>query len=176
AASPRLRRRLLVLALALGALLALYMLWFRDSSLVKVERVTVTGVTGMDAAQERSALVHAGRQMTTLHVDEAALRSALAATAAVEAIHVSTDFPHGLRIEVVEKAPVAALDLDGKRVAVGSGGVLLPDVSPVPHGLPAIEVGALPSGSRLGHGRAFRLVAAAAAAPSSLRARVLRLR
>jgi hypothetical protein len=76
---------------------------------------------------------------------------------------------------VVEKAPVAALDLDGKRVAVGSGGVLLPDVSPVPHRLPSIEVGSLPSSGRLGRGRAFRLVAAATAAPSALRQRVLRL-
>jgi cell division protein FtsQ len=170
------RRRLLVLALVAVALGALYMLWFRDSSLVRVQRVTVTGLSGTDAPRERAALVAAAKRMTTLHVDEDALRKALAAGATVEAIHVQANFPHGLRIEVVEKAPVAVVVYGSERVAVGSGGVLLPDIRPIPRSLPSIEVGALPSAGRLGHGRARRLVAAAAAAPPPLRPRLLRLR
>ena len=174
--STTVRRRLLLLALLGLALLAAYMLWFRDSSFVRVERVKVTGLSGSEAPRERAALIAAARGMTTLHVDEAALRKALGAGATVEAIHVRTDFPHGMRIEVVEKAAVAVLTYGSERVAVGSGGVVLPDVRPLPHALPVIEVAALPSGQRLGHGRASLLVAAAAAAPVALRERILRLR
>jgi cell division protein FtsQ len=174
--STKVRRRLLVAAL-LGVLLAaLYMLWFRDSSFVRVEQVRVTGLSGTESARERTALVAAARGMTTLHVDESTLRKALGAGATVEAIRVSTDFPHGMRIEVVEKPAVAVLTVGSERVAVGSGGVLLPDVKPIPRSLPEVAVAALPTGERLGQGRGRRLVAAAAAAPLALRERILRLR
>jgi cell division protein FtsQ len=175
-ASAKVKRRLLAAVLLAAALGAAYLLWFRDSSFVRVERVIVTGLGGSDAPRERAALIATATGMSTLHVDEAALRDALGAGAAVEAIEVTTDFPHGMRIRVVEKAPVAVLAYGNERVAVGSGGVLLPDVEPLPRDLPAIEVGALPSGMRLGDGRARRLVAAAAAAPRQLLGRVDRIR
>jgi cell division protein FtsQ len=170
------RARLIALGVVVAALGALYMLWFRDSSLVRVERVTVTGLSGTDAPRQRVALIAAATRMTTLHVDEDALRRALGAGATIEALHVSADFPHGLHIEVVEKAPVAVLVYGRERAAVGAGGVLLPGVQPIPTWLPAIDVGALPEHGRLGHGRASRLVAAAAAAPAALRPRIERLR
>jgi cell division protein FtsQ len=170
------RRRLLVAAVLAFVLAVAYMSWFRDSSFVRVEHVAVTGLTGTDASRERAALIAAAKDMTTLHVDENALRDALAAGATVETIRVSTDFPHGIRIEVVEKAAVAVLTYGSERVAVGAGGVLLPDVKPIPRSLPVVDVGALPAGQRLGHGRGRRLVAAAAAAPAVLRARIMRLR
>ena len=176
APSTRVKRLLLlalVLVLAIGAA---YTFWFRDSSFVRVERVTVTGLTGTDAPRERAGVIAAAKGMTTLHYDEAALRRALGAGATIEAVRVIPDFPHGLRIEVVEKTPVAVLVYGSERVAVGSGGVLLPDVRPIPRSLPPIAVGALPSGPRLGDGRARRLVSAAASAPAALRARVVRLR
>lgn len=176
APSPRVRRGLLLALLGAALLGAAYMFWFRDSSFVSVERVAVTGLEGSDAPRERAALVAAAREMTTLHVDEAALRDALGAGAAVEAVRVTTDFPHAMRIAVVEKAPVAVLAYGNERVAVGSGGVLLPDVDPIPRDLPAIDVGALPSGTYLGRGRARRLVAVAAAAPRPLLERVARIR
>ncbi len=43
-------------------------LWLRDSSLVAVKHVTVTGASGPDAARIRSALDAAARNMTTLDV------------------------------------------------------------------------------------------------------------
>jgi cell division protein FtsQ len=176
AASSRGRRVIVIAILLALALAAGYVLWFRDSSFVRVEHVTVTGLTGTDAPRERAGVIAAAKGMTTLHYDEAALRRALGAGATVESIRVTPDFPHGLRIDVVEKSPVAVLEYGSERVAVGSGGVLLPDVRPIPHALPSIAVGALPSGARLGDGRARRLVAGAAAAPAALRARVVRLR
>lgn len=175
APSARVRRRLVLAALLAGLLGAAYLAWFRDSAFVRVERVAVVGLTGTDASNERAALVAAAKRMTTLHVDEAALRRALGSSAAVEAVRVTTDFPHGMRIEVAEKAPVAVLVYGNERVPVGSGGVMLPDIEPVPRDLPTVDVGALPSGMRLGRGRARRLVAAAAAAPPALLERIERL-
>lgn len=170
------RRRLVIAGLVALLLAAGYMLWFRDSSFVRVEQVRVSGLSGTEAARERASLVAAARGMTTLHVDEAGLRKALGAGATVEAIHVTTDFPHGMRIEVVETAAVAVVTVGSERVAVGAGGVLLPDVRPIPRSLPEVAVAALPDGPRLAHGRARRLVAASAAAPLALRERILRLR
>lgn len=58
--------------------LALGWFWLRDSSLVKVEHVTVTGVTGPDAARIRGMLTDAAHDMTTLHVSQGDLRNAVA--------------------------------------------------------------------------------------------------
>jgi len=167
---------LLVLALLAIVLGGVYFFWFRDSSFVRVQRVTVTGLSGTDASRERAALIAAAHRMTTLHVDVDALRRAMGAGATIDALRVTPDFPHGLRIEVVEKAPVAVLIYGSERVAVGAGGVLLPAVRPIPPWLPVIDVGPLPAHGRLGTGRASRLVDAAAAAPAPLRPRVARLR
>src|SRR5581483_11912678 len=71
--APRLPRRLLdpralIALIVVGALLGGGWLWFRDSSLVTVKRVTVTGASGPDAAAIRRALVAAAQGMTTLDV------------------------------------------------------------------------------------------------------------
>src|SRR5438270_194850 len=58
---PRPGRRLLLAVALIVALLALGWLWLRDSSLVAVKRVTVTGASGPDATEIRSALVTAAR-------------------------------------------------------------------------------------------------------------------
>ena len=82
------------------------------------ERVTVTGVSGPDAGQIRSALVLAARNMTTLDVTLGQLHTAVAPYPMVKDLQVSTQFPHGMRIHVVEQLPVAALvagRADGRR-------------------------------------------------------------
>jgi len=176
APSTAVRRRLLALALVAIVLAGTYYFWFRDSSFVRVQKVTVTGLSGTDAPRHRAALIAAAHGMTTLHVDVDALRRAMGAGATIDALRVTADFPHGLRIEVVEKSPVAVLVSASDRVAVGAGGVLLPAIHPIPGWLPVIDVGALPAHGRLGQGRASRLVEAAAAAPAPLRPRITRLR
>ncbi len=124
---PLIRRRrvwvvgvLAGLGVAVGAWLLL-----RDSPLVSVDAVTVVGVRGPDAPQIREALTRTAEGMTTLDVDVAALRSAVARFQTVRSVTVSTDFPHGLTIHVTEALPVAAIQLGGHRVAVASDGMLL---------------------------------------------------
>ena len=84
-------------------------LWVRDSSLVAVRRVSIAGVYGPDAGQIRSALRLAALNMTTLDVRQGQLRMAVAPYPIVKDLHVSTQFPHGMRIDVVEQLPLGAL-------------------------------------------------------------------
>ncbi|TMM09466.1 MAG: hypothetical protein E6G00_10380 [Actinobacteria bacterium] len=172
--SPRSRRRLALAILLVLALGALYMLWLRDSSFVRVERVRITGVTGRDAGRLRARLRAAALRMTTLHADEQALMRSLGANSGVRALRVESNFPHALRIAVVQELPVAVLVSGGDRVPVAAQGVLLPAMSGA--GVPAIDVGTFPSHGRLGRGRALRLVSCAAAAPPDLLPRVDRIR
>lgn len=152
------------------ALFALGWLWLRDSSFVAVRDVTVTGVTGPDAARIRGVLADTARDMTTLHVSEGDLRNAVAAYPQVKGLRVTTRFPHRLDIAVTEHNPVAVIVADGKRVPVAANGQLLRAVQP--GAVAAVQAGAVPAGDRLTDPRASQAVALLAAAPSALRARV----
>lgn len=168
---PVFRRRLVVLAAAAGVLAGAYFLWLRDSSLVRVERVTVTGLTTRDAGALRRALASEARTMTTLHVRPERLRDALAGSPAVASLRVETDFPHGLRIRVLEHRPVAVALAGGARVPVAADGRLLRGL-PARAPLPAVRVsGPLPA-SRLGARSLLDGLRVAAAAPRPLLARV----
>src|SRR5688572_14666038 len=84
-------------------------LWARDSSLVRVTDVSVTGATTSEQGAVRAALERAAREMTTLRVREEVLREAVASYRSVEGLQVRADFPHALRVHVRERRPVAAL-------------------------------------------------------------------
>jgi hypothetical protein len=168
---PRWRLRLLVVALLAVVLAALYMFWFRDSGFVRVERVTVTGLSSADAKRIRATLTLAGQQQTTLHVDVGALRAAVKDEPIVRDLRAVPDFPHGLRIEVVENRPVAQLSAGGDTVAVAPDGTVLGGVK-TDAGLPTLKVTALPTGGRLGDGATRDLVAVAGAAPLRLLPRI----
>jgi cell division protein FtsQ len=172
ALGPHGRRRLVALALLVAALGALYWFWLRDSALVRVERVSITGVSSSpDGARVRSKLTAAATRMTTLHVDADALRNAVAHEPTVHALSVTANFPHGLKIEIVENRPVALLETAGGAVAVAPDGTVLAGSKP-PSGLPAVRVSSLPGGARLPDGGTRDRVAVAGAAPSPLLARV----
>jgi cell division protein FtsQ len=167
---PRARLAAVGIALTLAVLGGLYFFVLRDSSLVSVEQVRVTGVSGGNAHRIVARLTNAARDMTTLHVDADALRSAVAAFPEVRGLKAEADFPHGLRIVVAERVPVAALTAGSRHVAVASDGTLLPGERT--RALPAIPVRALPTGERLTNAAGLRAVAILAAAPASMRARV----
>jgi cell division protein FtsQ len=169
--SPHWRRRLVALGLLACVLGAGYVFWLRDSSLVQVEHVTVTGLDTPDAARVRAELTVAARRMTTLHVDEAALRRAVAGEPIVQSLSVESSFPHALTIQVVENRPVAMLVAGGRQVAVAPDGTVLRGAR-AESGLPAVRVGSLPTGDRLPEGTARDRVAVAAAAPPRLLSRV----
>src|SRR5829696_242164 len=111
---------------AVGLLLGF--LWFRDSSFAEVERITVTGSGSSERDRVVAALEAAARGMSTLHVDEAALRDAVRPFASVADVRARADFPHALRIEVLEHRPVALVQLGATKVPATAGGLLLEGV------------------------------------------------
>ncbi|HEY3865666.1 MAG TPA: FtsQ-type POTRA domain-containing protein [Solirubrobacteraceae bacterium] len=120
----RLRIALLAMLIVL-ALLAGGWLLLRKSSFTAVEHVRVSGVHGAQAQAIEAALDEAAGHMSTLDVNAAALRAAVAAYPVVRAVHAVPSFPHGLRIEVAEQPPVAALTIGSERTAVAADGVVL---------------------------------------------------
>lgn len=146
-------------------------LWFRDSPLVSVNKVTITGASGPDAAAVRTALEASARSMTTLDVQTSRLYAAVSAYPVVQALRVTTQFPHGMRIRVVEQLPVANVVVAGRRIAVAPDGALLHDLASVPF-LPTIELSVPPGGPRLTDSLDLESLAAARTAPRLLRARI----
>lgn len=168
---PRLARRLVALAVVSALVACSYLFWLRDSSLVDVEAVTVTGLTSEDGGRIRAALAAAAGGMTTLHVDRERLEKAAATFPVVRSLEVRPDFPNGMRIHVVQHRPAAVLASGSKRVAVAADGSVLGGL-PVSGGLPQIRVeGALPV-RRIPSGAALGAVRIAAGTPAALRGRV----
>jgi cell division protein FtsQ len=177
AAMPRVRSvprlpRAAVWALAILALLVAVGMWFRDSSLVAVQRVTVVGLTGPETARVTKQLQDAALDMTTLHVRGDQLRSVVEPYPVVKDIQVSTDFPHGMRITVVENTPVAVVTVDGAKTPVSADGKLLRGADQ--RDLPVVPLRAAPGGDRIADKTARGAIAALAAAPAALRARAVR--
>jgi cell division protein FtsQ len=133
------RRRLRIAFLTMLATLPLLAggwLLLRNSSLVSVEHVRVSGLHGPEARAIETALTGAANHMSTLDVHAGTLRAAVASFPVVRTIRTIPSFPHGLRIEVTEQLPVAALTIGGTRTAVAADGVVLG---------PALLSGSLPA-------------------------------
>lgn len=172
---PRLRARtwavlLVVLALALGG----GYLWLRDSSLVSVEQVTITGISGPERRAVERALTSAATEMTTLHVDVDRLRAAVASYPQVKDLTARADLLHRLHIDVTERPPVAALAVGDERTPIAADGTLLRD-RPKVDALPAVNADALPAGGRLTGGEAAVALEVLAAAPAAMRRYVERV-
>ncbi len=149
--------------------------WFalRDSGLVAVDKVEVTGVTGPQAGAIRDALATAGRDMTTLHVDQAALEDAVEPFAAVRSVAATGEVPHTLRVRVTEHVPVAALVTDGApAIPVAADGTVLRGVAAT--GLPTIDEKLPPAGDLVTDKRTRTLLGLLDRAPEPLRAKSAR--
>src|SRR4051794_14181320 len=170
AAHPRLAGT----AVALVILLAGGFLLLRDSSLVRVERVSVSGAVGPEGPQVRAALEQTGREMTTLHVRREALMSAVARYPTVRGLEIKRDLFHGLRITVLRRPAVAVLTAGAQRLPVAADGTLLRGV-PAPGDVPSLKLAAPPAGTRLSDPRAAKALALVAAAPAAMRSHVGRV-
>ncbi len=168
---PRLRLWLVILTLLAVVLAAGYRFWLRDSSFVAVEDVKVSGLTTKDAERVRAALTSAGQTMTTLNVDRELLEQAVAHYPVVRGLEISPDFPHGLRIRVIEHHPAALVQLNGDEVPVAGDGTILRGM-PVEGRLPAIDTEVTARGQRLSSSAALHAARVAGAAPAPMRSRI----
>ena len=167
---PSMRRRVFMVLAACLVLAAGFQFWLRDSTLVAVENVKVTGLTTKDASRVRAALVSAAHTMTTLHVDQAELEDAIAAYPVVRALEVQADFPHRLDIRVIEHRPAAII---GGLPVAGDGTILRG--LPVEGRLPEIDARGKLDGVRLSDPAALHAASVAGGAPAPLRGRLERI-
>ena len=148
------------------AVLGAGFLWLRDSALVSVKQVDITGIAGPQAGEIREALTGAARDMTTLHVREDALRDAVERYPVVRDVRADPDLPRRLRIAVRAHEPIGALQLGGRAVAIAPDGTVL-DGAPT-KGLAVIAADGSAAGTRITGTVAQRLVRLLASAPASL--------
>jgi cell division protein FtsQ len=171
ALSPRLKRRVLG-ALVLSLVFAGgYQFWLRDSSLVAVEEVKISGLTSADSARVRMSLTSAAKGMTTLHIDQDKLERAVEAYPVVRELRVSADFPHGVTVRVVARVAAAMAVSDAGEVPVAGDGTILRGM-PVEGELPTVEVDGTLAGDRLRDANARNAAAVAGTAPGVLRGRI----
>lgn len=146
-------------------------LWLRESPLVEVREVFVTGVSSSQEARVRDALQRSALGMTTLAVREDELRAAVAPYASVADLRVDAGFPHRLSIEVVERRPAALAVYGTTRVPVDGDGRLLRGVRPEA-GLPLLRLDRLPSGARVRERAPRAAISVLAGVPEPLRGRI----
>lgn len=163
-------RRLILLGVLVAALAAAYLFWFRDSSFVRVDEVTIKGAESDAAAA--SALTSAAEGQSTLDFDVEALRAAVAGDPNVASVSATADFPHGVTIEVVAREPAGWL-ADGKGAVLASDGTVLSSGGDRPEGLPEIDAEATALGARA-EGPALNVARVLGAAPPELLAHVER--
>lgn len=167
--SPRVLAGLLAgVLLLIGAWLVL-----RASPLVSIEEVSITGLTGPQAAPIRLALEAAAEEMTTLAVDEQALRDAVSQFPIVASISAQPRLLNRLDIDVVQYVPVAALANGDKRMAVAGDGTILSGT--LTKDLPVVPVNTPPGGTTVAEPKARRMVMLLDAAPTGLRSRIERV-
>lgn len=175
ALSPRVRRRVGIALLLAVMLFSVYRLWFRDSSFVSVQHVTVSGLTTADAPRIRTALVAAAHDMTTLDVQQSALNSAVAGFPVVKGVVAQASFPHTLKIRVIEERPVAVLLVGGERLLLSADGTVLRGVT-TGHPLALIRSSGSVPQSTLPQGEPLSALRVVAAAPHVLVGRISAVR
>ncbi|GAB2988977.1 cell division protein FtsQ/DivIB [Nocardioides montaniterrae] len=137
-----------LLALALGGL-AIYAVYF--SPWLRVEGVQVVGMQQLKTEQVlKRAQVPMGE--TLARTDLHAIELRVEAMPIVKSADVSRSWPHKIRIEVVERTPVAVLARDSYFVQVDASGVPFMPRLKTPGRLPTIETGPTADASALREG------------------------
>ncbi len=170
---PRRVRSLHTLALVLMLLLTGWLgwTWYRSSSFVRVQEVTVTGLSGPDVAEIRANLTSAALKMTTLNVDVAKLEATVSQYGYVQRLSATSEGSHGLLIHVDEEVPVALVQVGGQTRVVDADGLLLPSTTTY-GSLPTVPLKSSPDGPTVTAAGPRGVISVLAAAPYALLAHV----
>ncbi|RNL64998.1 FtsQ-type POTRA domain-containing protein [Nocardioides marmoriginsengisoli] len=115
---------------------AVWLIWF--SSVVTVRDVEVTGNSAVGTARiERVAQVPLDRQL--VRVDLGAIQARVEAIPAIRTVAVSRSWPHGIKIEVTERVPIAVVSRGTGLQAVDDDGVLFGSYARPPADLPLVR-------------------------------------
>jgi Cell division protein FtsQ/POTRA domain, FtsQ-type len=118
--------RVLVALVVVVAILVAGWFWYRGSSLVKIRQVAVTGLSGPDVNQIRTALTQEALTMTTMNLSVNKLEQSVAGYPVVNSVSATTHGSHAVTISVIEKIPVATIS---GQVLDGGGYVLAHDTA-----------------------------------------------
>lgn len=132
-------RYVLALVLVVGLVVgAVYLVFF--SATLQVKRVDVVGNDLLSDARVREvADVPLGEQLALVDLDRA--RARVGALAEVESVDVSRTWPDEVRIAVVERTPVAVVELGGRLRGLDADGVVFREFKRVPAGMPRVRPG-----------------------------------
>lgn len=169
--------RIKLAAVAVAAL-AGYGLWLavlRDLPLFQVQSVAINGLSGGAAPEIETTLELTAREMTTTNFSLARLRAAVAGYHSVASLSAHTEFPHGVRIDVVERRALARLDYNGQLIAVSGNGAVLAGIRPA-RSLPLLHSDVAPVGDRIADPVTLEELALLAAAPEPLLGHVYQVR
>jgi cell division protein FtsQ len=126
----------LLIALVVGGIWLVYF-----SSYLAVQGVRVTGVQQLASDQvEHAAAVPDGEPLATVDLDR--IRSRVQSLAPVRSADVSRQWPDKVLITVVERQPVAVVDIGGQLRGMDADGVVFRSYAKAPATLPRVQTSA----------------------------------
>ncbi|GAB6984711.1 cell division protein FtsQ/DivIB [Nocardioides pyridinolyticus] len=130
-----------VLVVVLVLLLAVLLGWLvYFSSVLSVKGVDVQGVQQLSAQQIRAvAAVPEGEALATVDLDR--IRARVQALAPVKSADVTREWPDQVLITVVEREPVAVVEIAGSLQGMDEDGVVFRSYAQAPPDLPRVETG-----------------------------------
>ena len=133
----RWRRPLIVIGLVIVGGTLVWAIWF--SSLLAVTKVVVDGESTLNEKQIRAAAeVPTGRPL--VRVDTVGIEARVASMERIQGVNVSRSLPHTIRIEVVERAPIAYLRVGSEIRAIDRYGIAFRTFDKPPKGLLEVSV------------------------------------
>jgi cell division protein FtsQ len=151
----------LLIALVAGGIWLVYF-----SSYLAVQGVRVTGVEQLTTDQvEHAAGVPDGEPLATVDLDR--IRSRVQSLAPVRSADVSRQWPHKVLITVVEREPVAVVEIAGQLRGMDADGVVFRGYKKAPATLPRVQTSASTGSEALREGALV-----VAALPGALAAKV----
>jgi cell division protein FtsQ len=110
------------------------------SSVLAVERVEVQGVRTVPAERiGRAAAVPLGVPLARVDVDR--VRERVEQVPVVAHAEIARSWPHTISLEIIERAPVAAVRSGGRHRLIDASGVMYRTVAAPPRRLPVLTVG-----------------------------------
>jgi cell division protein FtsQ len=117
---------------------SVYLVFF--SATLQVKRVEVSGNSLLSDARVRDAAgIPVGDQLALVDLRRAAAR--VGALAEVRSVDVTRTWPDAVRVRVVERTPVAVVDLGGRILGLDADGVVFREYRAVPKEMPRIRPG-----------------------------------
>lgn len=145
------RRVLVVVAAVLALATAVYAVYF--SPWLRAEGVEIAGNSQLSDRQVMAAAeVPLGGAL--VNVDLEAIEIRIRSLATVKRVDVSRKWPHHVRIDVVERTPIAVLDRGDRLTNLDADGVAFGRLAKAPQGLPRVKVGGGADGDALREGAA----------------------